>query len=308
VACDTFGLGPVTLVPRLVNPSGKGLRGVPVRIEFVAPKPIASRVPDGPRFPGLRGTVETAQGEQAVVVTHLGDARSGLRLRERLAPLKPKRVTLEGEFEVKKEGWYQFRFAGKGQLRNCLVAGEMLVRSADVGGSLQCELSLAAGWHPVQLEFEADGGGQLELLIGGDRVLAAPSLRHHHFPALKTAPQVVGTEKGKPITVPAEGLVLEWKRTARDVAAVVIVPKPKGEEPFPREWVVEYTTSRKYTPVKDLAVLVARPKVKPKKGAEIPAFVELSFKPTKVKRIRIRPAAGSATLESVQALGKRKKR
>ena len=154
VPCDSFGLGPVTLVPRLVHSSGKGLRGKPVRIEFVAAKPIASRVPDHPQFAGLRGVVETAEGESGVIVTHLGDARSGLRLKERLAPLKPRSVRLRGEFEVPGDGWYTFRFSGKGLLRNCLVAGEMLVQAAEVGQGVHGELSLAAGWHPIEFDFE----------------------------------------------------------------------------------------------------------------------------------------------------------
>ncbi|MHC4224460.1 MAG: hypothetical protein ACYSUN_10765, partial [Planctomycetota bacterium] len=288
------GPGPVVLAPRLLY--GKvALRAPPVEIEIEAPELLSTKkLPDHPRKPGLRGMA----GETGVVVTSIGDRKSGVHLRSRGDLKKAKSLELEGEFEAATDGLYQLNVIGGGTL-TLEVDGTAICTDVALGDLLYFPVALAEGWHTLRIDLKPRGVPHLEVHLGGAQVLAPLKLRHWSHPALKKQPEL--ERKKDLVEVPADGLVIAWKRTQRDIAALTLFP---GGKEFPKEWEVETTTgSGKFKPVEELKQLAAPMSKGP------PAFVELSFKPVRAKKIRIRPKGEKGTaLKDLVVLGKKKKR
>jgi len=178
------------------------------------------------------------------------------------------------------------------------VAGREICRDLAVDTQQFLPVSLAKGWHPVEIAFEPRGVPRLEILMGGDRVLAAPRARHASLARFPREPKVEGATKGKPIAVPAEGLVLSWSRSVSKLGGVTLFPAAKSKT-FPTSWTVEVSSGRnRWKAVKNAVVHVpAAAKKRPV------AFVEITFKSTRAKKLRVRPGTpGAVTLSRVDVL------
>ncbi|MHC4932423.1 MAG: hypothetical protein ACYTGV_09570 [Planctomycetota bacterium] len=289
----TVGPGPVLLVPRLLF-GEKVWRARPVAIEIEAPEPLSTKLPDHPRKPGLRGMAD----EIEIVVTSIGNRKAGVHLRSRGDLKKAKSLELEGEFEAAADGFYQLNVTGSGAL-TLSVDGLALCEDVTLGDLLYVPVALAKGWHTLRIGLKPRGVPHLEVHLGGAQVLAPLKLRHWSYPALKKQPELA-REKNL-IQVPEDGLVITWKRTQRDIAALTLYP---GGKEFPKVWEVETSTgSGKFKPVAELKQLAGRVSKGP------PSFLELSFRPVRAKKIRIRPGGKKGTtLKDLVVLGKKKKK
>ena len=140
----------------------------------------------------------------------------------------------------------------------------------------------------------------------GAGALAGENVRHgaDGLVAVKTAPAAAiaagpaaaaltdGRRRGKTAAVPAAGVTLAWKRTARKVAALVLYPPRggKGSPPWPRAWTVEARAGRgRWRPVKDLRTAVLRGATPARGRRKIPQYVKLGFKPISTRALRLRP-------------------
>jgi hypothetical protein len=297
-----IGPGPVTLVPRLVLTDGAAYRGKPIEIDIVLPDAAEPQPTPHPTLPGLRGTAKTKDGEREIAVTNLGDARGGKVLSAQLRSLGAvEELTLGGEFEVTKGGFQELSFAGSGEL-SLSVGGVELAKDQELAGQRAFALSLAPGWHPIRFTLKPLGPPKLEVFLSGEQIYDAPHIRHASREALKSEPTIEGAKPGQPIPMPVEGLVLEFKRSTKDVSAIVLTP-PAEVETFPLQWVVEVPSGRsKYKELKGVEVLVGQ-------GAKaVPMWIELSFPPARVKGLRIRPKGteGAAVkLGTVQVRGRK---
>lgn len=264
-AAPAAGPGPVELLAVAEFEDGVSARSEPLRFVVPPSPPAPPSSPGMPVKPGLRATID---GEPCAFV-NLDHIPHG------------KQVVLEGWFEAPRDGLYEL-----------LVSG----RPAEA-------LSLAKGWHPVRVE----GTAPLSVLLGGEQPLGTPRFEHATFAALAKPPEapkglepLLDGNRAQPgVPVPQEGLILSFKASAKDLAAVTLFP---GNGPLPAAWTVETTNASKWLPVKDLRVVVARPAAVAKDQPEVPVFVELSFAPVTAKRIRL-TVKETATLAEVEVLG-----
>ncbi len=298
VPTGDLGPGPVRLVPRLIRADGTAYRAAPLAVRIAPPRLLPAGVPDRPRKPGLRGTVTRKDGEHPLFVSHVGDRFSGVRLRDRPELRGASRILLSGAFVVPKDGFYQLAAKGSGTL-TLAVDGRPPGEGLDLAVERFFPLSLAAGEHAIRIDFVPKGAPDLVLALGGDQVLAPLVLRHGTRPALPRRPEIAGAVKGKPIPVPPEGLVLDFRRVTRHIAGLTLFPAP-GAKTFPERWVVEYrVTGKRWKTVKTPVTFIARDPEKP------PCYVEITFSPLRAKRLRVRPEGRSAaSLSRIDVLGK----
>ncbi|HEX5135578.1 MAG TPA: hypothetical protein VFY93_01270 [Planctomycetota bacterium] len=258
-----LGLGPAEIYVVAEFDDGAA-RSAPLRFDVPPSPPAPPSSPDRPRKPGLGGTVD---GQPAAFL-NLDQIPNG----------KP--FVLDGWFEAPRDGLYELSVTGK---------------------PVEA-LALAKGWHPLRIE----GTAPVSVLLGGEQPLDAPRFEHATFDALPTpeAPKglealVDGKREGDGVAAPSDGLILSFKTSMKDVAAVTLFP---GKGAFPTGWTVETTTGSKWLPAKDLCVVVARPASVAKDQPEVPAFVEISFAPVTAKKVRLK-VKEAATLAEVEVLG-----
>jgi len=260
-----LGLGPAELYAMAELDDGTTARSPPLRFDVPPPPPAPLSSAGRPRKPGLGGMVD-------------GQPAAFLNL-DQIPKGKP--VSLEGWFEAPRDGLYELSVTGK---------------------PVEA-LALAKGWHPIRIE----GAAPVSVLLGGEQPLDTPRFEHETFDALPKAPEapkglealVDGNRGGDGVAVPSDGLILSFKATMRDLAAVTLFP---GKGALPTDWTVEVTTGSKWLPVKDLRVVVARPASVPKGQAEVPQFVEIWFAPVAAKKLRL-TVKEAATLAEVEVLG-----
>lgn len=296
--------GPVTLIPEVAYPDGSTYRGAPVELDVPAPAPAKAVDANRPVLPGLRGRwVDAAGKEHRVVVTGLGDARGGPRLLEQLPAKGVAELTLTGFFDVKDAGLYELTLSG---------AGEVAVGVGDEPGppeSLDAQVyrlvACAAGRQPLALTLKPKGRPNLEVLLGGARVLAPLTLWHAADPAPKDKPKVdkklaiLVDGKRAGAGVSADKLELAYRRSVKDVTSVTLFPG-KDAKDLPRQWTVETTTGYGgWKPVKEMYVVVAPGEKKNAKDKTPPAplFVRLEFDPVRAKKIRLNADAPAALAE-----------
>jgi len=276
------GPGPFKVVPEVEYPDGSLYRGQPVVFHLGDPdrhvKPT-SPLPEGAR-PGLAG--------DGVIVTSIGDRRGGLRLHDHV---KKGDVRLDGWIEIPQKGDYELVVTGSGTLRFDLD-GETLF-DGEVGGRKYIALARDKGWHRVGIDLKSKAKPNLELMLGGDCVLAPLKLSHASAPRLKQQGKVSkalaslldGKRGGDGVAV--DEIALSLKRATK-VGAVTLFPGAKAAA-FPSTWTVEISTGYgKWKTVKDLRALAARPPRTAKDKPEIPLFVELRFVPIRAKKLRLR--------------------
>lgn len=305
------GPGPFRVTPRVVFTDGSAHRCAPIDFAVDATNPIVSVQTPRPRpaKPGARGEVVDAQGNRRpVVVTNLGDRQAGTVLRDQVGK-DARRVELHGWMEIPRNGFYQLVVNGSGKLK---LDGPPGARADFELGQQQRYLPFAVekGWYPLSIELESASRPQLELMLGGDQVLAPLHVEHFSFPALKkppTAPAAFaalldGKRDDSGANVGPEGLVLSWKRPEKGLAAVTIFPA-EGSQAFPLEWSFETSTGYgKFRPVKDLRRVVAPPPRTPKGRAATPLFLEFSFRPVRAKKLRV-SLKGHAQVSELEVLG-----
>ncbi len=305
------GPGPFRVTPRVVFTDGSAHRCAPIDFKVDAQNPMVSvKTPMPlPAKPGARGEVVDAQGKRRpVVITNLGDRQAGTVLRDQVGQ-DARKVELHGWIEIPRKGFFQLAMSGHGKAK--LVD--------PTGASVEVELgkqqryvpfAVEQGWYPLSIELESASRPHLELMLGGDQVLAPPHVKHFTFPALKkppTAPAAFGAlvdgKRDDPgAKVGPEGLVLSWKRPEKGLAAVTIFPA-KGAGEFPLEWTFETSTGYgKFRPVKDLRRVVAHPPRTPKGQAATPLFLEFSFRPVRAKKLRV-SLKGHAQVSELEVLG-----
>ena len=135
--------------------------------------------------PGLKVTAVDAQGkEHAFVVPIVGVQGKQRFLTELRKKVKgnPKSIRLEGEFEAKEAGTYRFAFNAAGTL-SVDVRGEEVFDGETLAFDRQAytAVTLEAGWHPIVIEYEPSGNGDLSVWIGGPTVsgpLMGKAIRH----------------------------------------------------------------------------------------------------------------------------------
>jgi len=306
-----IGPGPFRLAPRVLFTDGSVYRCAPLDFTVSATNPILSvETPmPSPAKPGARGEVTDAAGNRRpVVVTNLGDRQVGTLLRDQIGK-DARKVDLHGWFEIKKKGFFQLAVSGSGKAKLVLLTGATI--DLELGGRQQyLPFALEKGRYPLWIELESKSRPHLELMLGGDQVLAPLHVQHVTFPAVKTPPTAPaafaalldGKRGDSGVAVGPDGLVLSWKRPTKGLAAVTIYPG-KGAASFPLEWSIETTTGYgKFKPVKDLERVVAYPPKTPKEKAKIPLFVEFSFKPVRAKKLRL-SLKGQAIVAELEVLG-----
>ena len=118
---------------------------------------------------------------------------------------------------------------------------------------------------------------------------------------------------GDGVAIPGEGVVLEWKRSERNLEGLVLWPfRGRNAPPCPGEWVVETRSSSrsKWRPVKNVRFLICPGPEAPAKGKDpIHLFVEVLFDKVTARQVRIRAADGNTTsLVEIEAQVKAKRR
>jgi hypothetical protein len=247
--------------------------------------------------PGLRATIFGKDGNERTGAVLPGDRHSGRPLAELLGVTAAQRIVLEGWFEAERDGFFELYVEARGKVSVNGAEGTFF------------PLPLAKGWHPLRVEFEPEGKPELALLLGGEQVMQPLHVRHGTFAALPRPPAapkgleaLVDGERAQPgLAVPADGLILGFKAPARNVAAVTLFPGSDARA-LSAEWTVEATSGSKWLPVKDLRAVVLRPPAVAKDQPEVPVFVELSFAPVSLRRLRLR-VKDQASLAEVEVLG-----
>ncbi|MHC4817202.1 MAG: TPR end-of-group domain-containing protein [Planctomycetota bacterium] len=305
------GPGPFRVTPRVLFTDGSVYRCAPLDFAVDPTNPVYStKMPMPlPRKPGARGEVVDAAGERRpVVITNLGDGRAGRLLRDQVGK-DARRVELDGWIEIRKKGLYQLVVNGNGRVKLVVPTGASPELEL-AGGQHFLPLALEKGWYPLSIELESESRPHLELMLGGDQVLAPLHVQHFSFPALKTPPTAPrefaalldGKRDDPGANVGPEGLVLSWKRPAKGLAAVTIFPA-KGAREFALDWSLETSTGYgKFKPVKDLQRVVAPPPRTAKDQPSVPLFLEFSFKPVRAKKLRL-SLKGQAQVAELEVLG-----
>ena len=135
--------------------------------------------------PGLEAVVTDAEGkDHDFAATVLGPQGKPGFLEElrKVAKGNPKRVRLKGEFEVAQDGAYRLAINAAGKLR-IDVRGETVFEGDALTFDRQAytALTLKAGWHQIEIEYEPSSSGDLSIWLGGDVVsgpLQGKALRH----------------------------------------------------------------------------------------------------------------------------------
>ncbi|MCU0725413.1 MAG: tetratricopeptide repeat protein [Planctomycetes bacterium] len=291
------GSGPVALVPRLLFPGGKARRLAPLVLAIEECGAGAAVLDDRPRLPGLRGRAAAAGSERTVVASLFPDEKAGPTLEAQVGAAET--IRLEGEFEAPADGTFEFAFRGAGKLTLTIGEHEVLA-GADLGVERYAAARLAKGWHPIRLEYVPSDPPRLFAALAGGQVHGPARLRHASRPLAAKQPEVEGLAAGKAVTAGGDGLLLVFKPPLKDVAGLVLTPDPETEG-FPTKWIVELPAGPgKWKPVEGVEVLVGPP------AKKVPSFVELSFRPLKPGKLRVRPVEGSGAVRKIEALAKEK--
>jgi len=308
---EDTGPGPFRVTPRVLFTDGSAYRCKPLdfAVDPINPVHSISTPMPLPRKPGLRGEVVDAAGaRRPVVITNLGDRRAGRLLRDEVGK-DARSVDLAGWIEIRKKGFYQLAVNGSGRVKLVVPTGA----SFDLKLARRQQflpLALEKGWYPLSIELESESRPHLELMLGGDQVLAPLHVQHFSFPALNEQPTAPakfaslldGKRDDQGASVGPEGLVLSWKRPAKGLAAVTIFPA-KGAKAFALDWSLETSTGYgKFKPVKELQRVVAPPPRTTKDQPPVPLFVEFSFKPVRAKKLRL-SLKGQAQVAELEVLG-----
>ena len=185
---------PATALGRGITPlhaictrkDGSRVRSAEILIEVEAPGPLGPKVrkrqrgtdrgkgkaepaPKGGRK-GLQAIVTPAKGEDAKVVLKSlgwGKQRIGASLaKHNKANLE--KVAIHGEMHVPVGGVVQLAFAAKGALRVLVRGEEVFAGAMTATAARYVEVSLAKGWHPIEVELTKMGGKpDLKIMRGG---------------------------------------------------------------------------------------------------------------------------------------------
>jgi len=191
---DLLGPGTSEVFARAEVAEGAGARSEPVVIEVEVPGPSAkkARRPRGRKEEPARGAAglavrvtDGAGKEHEGVIPTLGALAGEDRFRTHLEKVVKgpwKRLVLSGEVEAQVAGEHQFSVlaAGKVSLR---VGGVGLFedRPCTTDALFGAMVTLPAGWHAFEMEYEPTGNGDLVVMHSGAQVaavLAGKSLRH----------------------------------------------------------------------------------------------------------------------------------
>lgn len=179
VASAKLGVGPVQLLVKATLPDAQVVRvaELPLLIELAEPLPAV--VGERPLNRGLKAVITDQQGEfQQTVIEQLDGALKG-PAKERVTSGQ---VALSGFFQVSEGGFYQFVISTGGTIKmsvdNLLLMDDKGERK---GGEFYSAVSLAAGWHSLQIELTDRNRPQLSMLLVGEQpavILGGDHLGH----------------------------------------------------------------------------------------------------------------------------------
>ena len=325
-----LGLGPVVLSVR----GRKGdadqilIAAVPVEVQPPSGNLVPQVVSDADLLPGLHAVLEDEAGETIEGLVGTLGGGPGRTLAHDLKALEvanPVKARFEGYLRAEASGLWEVELRAQGKAR-VLVDGKEIVafEDAQAAGTRTMLVGLEQGWHALLLESEGPQAGKVALHLGG----AGPSgpaaggrlahLPYERVPAGEAEKVVLGEEEahqpalvdgnpgGKGLGLPAEGAVVHWKRSEKNVAGVVLyADRAKDAPALPRTWIVEVRTSTRgrWKAVKNAVFRVCPAPEAPQKDATpIDRMVEITFDKTSARQIRVRPAEGEARLTEIRVL------
>lgn len=189
-----LGVGTTEIVARAVYREGPAVRSAPASVDVALPAPLeqakpkrSSRrkkkdepAPGGNPKPGLAGVATTADGKdhafRANVLGRQGKQGFLQQLREK-AKGKLQSIRLTGEVRAPEAGedpgFYRLAINAAGKL-TIRIRGEVVFEGEGLAFDRQAyaALRLEAGWHPIEIEYEPSGNGDLHVMLGGDTVSA----------------------------------------------------------------------------------------------------------------------------------------
>jgi len=273
------GPGTVQLIVR-----SKQAQAKPVSVTVAPPAMLSASKLVGDAALGLAGT---ADGEQPMIITSLASRAAGLRMQDQLgAHKKAKSIQLAGGIEIAADGLYQLNVTGGGQV-TMRIDGHELCKDVPLDQQAYIPVSLAKGWHALEVDYAARGLPRLEVLVTGDQRAAAPRIG-------RLLPKDAQSPKWK--TLGKGVLELTWKKTPKKgVKAIALIPE-KGAT-LPTEWTVEWRRGKVGRFKKIAAQVVVAPAntkpPRPKKGEKPkkigPLAIELLFERVKGRQIRLIP-------------------
>ena len=328
IEVPTTDLGPGRVVLQAWGGEGRPAAvSAPVEIE-IAPTalPTASASLDPANLlPGLRATVELADGTTREAVVTTTDARGRKTLAGDLADSldgasNALRVRLAG-LALFPEGLTEVALEAPAGSTFRVDDAPLLETTAEKRRDAEV-LIVPGGWHRVELVAEGPTWKGLGLRVGGSRATGPltgrelghlpPALERASRPeaarSLKTEGEVFelndGRRGGEGVLAWGEGVALEWARTERRLAAVVLYPaRGKDAGPFPSAWIVETraSTHGAWKKVKKPIVLTApAPEAPSKDTIHPPSFVEIRFAKTSARQLRVRPTDATQTPRLVE--------
>ena len=325
-----LGLGSVVLSVR-----GKGKDGaeilaavLPVEIQPPTGNLVPQVVADADLLPGLRAVLEDETGDEVEgLVGTLGGGPGrtlGLDLKA-LGVTKPVKARFEGFLHAAASGLWEIELRAQSKARVFVDDKELVAfDEAPASGRRIVLVGLEQGWHALVVESEGPQAGKVALHLGGagpsgpaaDRRLA--HLPHERAPAGAPEKVVLGEQDanqaglvdgkpgGKGLDLPLDGVAVQWKKSQKNVAGVVLYPdRNKGAPPLPATWIVEVRKSARgrWRAAKNVVAHVCPPPEQPRKDVTpVDRMVEITFDKTSARQIRVRPADGEARLTEIRVL------
>jgi hypothetical protein len=316
VSTGRLGLGALALQVRGVAAEGPAVRSAPIPVEVSPPAPMPATVEADPlALPGLRVVVTDEDGtetEGAGITLAAGGRRTLRQDLEALGVEKIARVRIDGAFQVKEAGPRVLTIHAASAVRIELNGREVVnATEPPASGVVVVPLALEPGWHAIVLEAGGAQAAQTGLELTGvplqnddlSHVTAERKLAAEPEERSPEAPEYLdGRRGGKDATITDEGIVLDWKRSQKDILSVVLFPWSGRDAPaFPDAWVVETrSTSRgRWRPVRNPVTITCPDPARPARDRpSIPRYVEIRFDRTSTRHLRIRPAEGATPLDA----------
>ena len=257
------------LVLRSVYPS-HAVRSRPLawRFEPAAPEaPPTGEESKAPLLPGLLAIAKTGGKEQRFSVPALGNSKRASLKAALDASVKGlvTAVTLHGEVQASGSGLHQLVVSAAGSVAIDLDGKPVLPKTPGQAQPILVPVVLAAGWHALEIRYQPRGTFALSVELGGAGVattLGSTNARHRRTDLAPTryAPEIgpeqvalFDGDRQKPGgDVSVEGVAMVWKRSERKLNTIFLFPRPgtRRSRPWPKDWIVEYSTGRRRSPVK----------------------------------------------------------
>jgi hypothetical protein len=324
-----LGPGPVALGVRGTRDGKVAALAAPVRLAVVSPtkRTLPRAVVEADLLPGLRAVVTDTSGaekEGTVVGLSGGEGRNFGHDLNAMGAAGAKKARLEGYLRVAQAGDWDLEVRVPARIRLALGGREVIaLAEPPPGGRATARVALEPGFHDVVLEVEGADVSRLALLLGGPQAagpVAGRDLFHAATGRVRAdapeaavhsgttpAPEAIdGNREGKAVDLPPEGLEVHWKKTARNLESVVLIPRRgRDDARVPSDWIVETRagTTGKWKPVTGLrTVLTPSFEAPTKDGERDPTAIEIFFEKVSVRQLRVRPSAAAPPVRLLEVL------